>query len=76
MVEVVNCVFIGKFIKHEILENSRLNSKKNKQILIYKPKYRETPMKSKTRHVDGGDQNPLVHCKVIGNTSGNTNDIF
>ena len=28
--------------------------KKDTQIQIYTPKYRETLMKSKTRHVDGG----------------------
>ena len=34
---------------------------KDIQIQIGKPKQRETPMKSNTRHVDGGGGNPRVH---------------
>ena len=41
---------------------------KDIQIQMGKPKYRETPMKSKTRHVDGGSGNPRVHEKFVGTT--------
>ena len=43
------------------------NRRFNKDILIQigKPKYRETPMKSKARHVDGGSGNAHFHWKFV-----------
>ena len=38
---------------------------KDTQIQIYKPKYRETPMKSKTRHVEGRGMNPQFETSRI-----------
>ena len=40
---------------------------KDIQIQIGKPKYRETPMKSKTRHVHGGGSDPRVHGEFVEN---------
>ena len=65
MVEVVTRVFMG-----ELMANMRFKKKhrftKDIQIQIDKPTYRETPVKSKTRHVDGGGSNPRVHGGING----------
>ena len=39
---------------------------KDIQIQICKPKSKETPMKSNTRHADGEGSNPFVHEKIHG----------
>ena len=39
---------------------------KDINIQICKPKSRETLMKPKTRHADGGGSNPLVHDEIHG----------
>ena len=50
----------SRFEKH-------LTFKKDIQIQIGKPTQRETLMKSKTRHFDGGGRNPRVHGGISGN---------
>ena len=51
----------------DLLEEIKIRFEKNRrfkkdiQIQVGKPKHRETPMKSKTGHVDGGGGNPRVH---------------
>ena len=39
-------------------------NKKDIQFQIDKPKQRETPMKSQTRHIDGGGGNTRVHMEI------------
>ena len=45
--------------------------KKDTQIQIYKPTQRETPMKSKTQHIDGGGSSLLFEafriCRLVEN---------
>ena len=40
------------------------NTTQHIQIQIDKPKSKEIPMKSKTRHIDGGGGNTHVHRKI------------
>ena len=41
--------------------------KKDIHIQIDKPTYRETPMKSKTQHIDAGGWNTRVHMEMSEN---------
>ena len=64
MVEVGTRVFMGGFMEKMRFENNR-RFKKDIQIQIDKPKYRETPTQSKTRHVDGGGRKPQFEANVL-----------
>ena len=45
---------------------NKLRFTKDVQIQIIKPKQRETPVNSKTRHVDGGGSKPRVREQIKG----------